>query len=188
MARIGLDLDNTVARYSEGLHAAAVNTGVLDSDFRLPTTYNMVEDGWFSDFASEFLPSHRALCHQDGLADLGLLQDNLNTLVRGWQGQGHEVVVITARIMDDHDDALRAKVVAGTHRWVNTFLPAADETFIVDHAPGAKLVAGADLYVDDSPSVVNGLREAGKRVIVRDQPYNKALTGERVDCLSQITF
>lgn len=187
MARIGLDLDNTVARYSEGLHAAAVTTGVLDSDFRAPKTYNMVEDGWFSDF-SEFLPTHRSLCHQDGLADLGLLQDNLNTLVRGWQGQGHEVVVITARIMDDHDDALREKVVAGTHRWVNTYLPSADETFIVDHSPGAKLVAGADVYVDDSPGVVNGLREAGKRVIIRDHAYNQHLDGERITCLSQITL
>lgn len=187
MARIGLDLDNTVARYSEGLHTTAVTTGVLNSEFRLPKTYNMVEDGWFSDF-SEFLPTHRSLCHQAGLADLGLLQDNLNTLVRGWQSQGHEVVVITARIMDDHDATLRDKVIAGTHEWVKTHIPAADETFIVGHGAGAKLVAGADVYVDDSPSVVNGLREAGKRVIVRDQPYNTDLGGERVTCLSQITL
>lgn len=185
MARIGLDLDNTVARYSEGLHAAGKNAGVLTGDFRLPVTYNMVEEGWFSDF-SDFLPVHQSLCHQDGLADLGLLQEDLNGLVRSWQAEGHEVVVITARIMDDHDEALRAKVVAGTHRWVETFLPAADETFIVDHSKNSKLIADADVYVDDSPGVVNGLRAAGKRVIVRDQPYNRDLGGERVDCLGQI--
>lgn len=187
MARIGLDLDNTVARYSEGLHSVGRATGVLNGEFRLPTTYNMVEEGWFSDF-SEFLPTHQNLCHQAGLADLGLLQADLNNLVRRWQADGHEVVVITARIMDDHDEALRRKVLAGTHKWVNTFLPAADETFIVDHSKNSKLVANADLYVDDSPGVVNGLREAGKRVIIRDQPYNRDLTGERVTCLSQITL
>jgi 5'(3')-deoxyribonucleotidase len=37
-----------------------------------------------------------------------------------------------------------------------------------------------DWYIDDSPTNIKELKEAGKRIVIRDQPWNKGIEGIRV--------
>jgi 5'-nucleotidase len=64
---------------------------------------------------------------------------------------------------------------ADTAAWLDEQrIPYRDLCFI-----GAKPDVGADIYVEDSPVNVLGLREAGRHTIVFDQLYNRDLPGPR---------
>ena len=51
---------------------------------------------------------------------------------------------------------------------------------------GAKPQVEADLYIDDSPGNITGLRKAGNDVIVFDQPYNRDMAGPRAGNWSEV--
>ena len=72
--------------------------------------------------------------------------------------------------------------VADTVAWLDDArIPYRDLCFL-----GAKPQVEADLYIDDSPGNITGLRKAGNDVIVFDQPYNRDMAGPRAGNWSEV--
>ena len=75
-----------------------------------------------------------------------------------------------------------AQVVSDTVTWLDDAkVPYRDLCFL-----GNKPEVGADVYIDDAPHNVEGLRAAGNAVIVFDQPYNQHLPGPRVHSWAEV--
>jgi len=68
-----------------------------------------------------------------------------------------------------------AAAISDTVAWLDRHrIPYRDICFL-----GAKPEVEADCYIDDAPHNIDGLREAGNKVIVFDQPYNRDYAGLR---------
>lgn len=68
-----------------------------------------------------------------------------------------------------------ASAVADTVSWLDdNKIPYRDICFL-----GNKPDVGADVYVDDAPHNIEGLRSAGHDAIIFDQPYNQHMDGAR---------
>jgi 5'-nucleotidase len=75
-----------------------------------------------------------------------------------------------------------AVAVADTVEWLDAAgIPYRDLCFL-----GRKPAVEADLYVEDAPHNVAELREAGNRVVVYDQPYNRDLEGPRARSWAEV--
>lgn len=80
--------------------------------------------------------------------------------------KGHSLTFITARSAGAFDE---------TARWVQTcpWGTAVRSKMVFDKADKWNVPCG--VYIDDSPSVINGLIDAGKPVVIFDKPWNKTI-------------
>lgn len=92
-------------------------------------------------------------------------REGMNTLHQ----QGHKIHIVTNRYFG-HRSA------ANTEKWLKEHsVPYDSLTFTK-----IKGVVDADIYLDDRPANVLGLRSDGKRGVLFDQPWNQDVPGERV--------
>ena len=182
--RIGLDLDGTTADYMRQLHIRGQELGTIaQGRFSTPTTYDMIEEGWF-DSKEDFFATHQFLCESGDMKNLVPLEEDVNGAVELLQKLGHTVVVTTARIMPNHSDELNKAVAEDTRLWVERHLPSVDGLIVTDNE--SKLDADMDVYIDDSPSQHMLLTSAGKKVVMRHQNYNMHISGKRVSSLREL--
>ena len=75
-----------------------------------------------------------------------------------------------------------AVAVSDTVEWLDHHaIPYRDICFL-----GRKPEVEADCYVDDSPDVIEALREAGNTVVVFDAPYNRHLDSPRAETWADV--
>jgi 5'(3')-deoxyribonucleotidase len=167
---LGVDLDGVCADYNESFrHIVAADRGV-DPD-SLPTRTDWGFDDWGID-TDDFLRLHRsAVVDKRMLRDLPVIDGCAEALWR-LSDMGAWIRIITHRLYVNWG---HETVVVDTVGWLDEHrVPYRDLCFL-----GAKPQVEADVYIDDAPHNVEGLRAAGNTVIVFDQSYNRDLDGLR---------
>lgn len=163
---IGIDLDGTTADMVAGLRVRmSAKLGVPDHEsdeaFPQPDDYAMRqgENAWFeskADFLDHFVDAERSGLYRE-LPIYGGAALTLDDLA----AHGCELVAVTARSAEHNAD---------TQTWIESMalpLPSIINSGFTKHA-----VEGVDVFLDDAPSVVNGLIGAGHKVVVFEQDYN----------------
>lgn len=169
---LALDLDGVVADYVEGLRRSlASERGDLPEDYTTDVDWSFTQWGLSLE---EFFAAHRRAVMSDqifatmppiegAVAGIGRLVDH-----------GVRVRIVTKRFVVEGDKARAATDTAG---WLDYCkIPYHDLCLLSSD----KSTCAADLYLDDAPHVIEGLREAGLRAVVFDQPWNRDVEGERV--------
>jgi len=170
--RIGLDVDGVLADYMSGIAGVGrVQGHPMHGRAAGPTTYGLVEPGWFPDTESASAAMAQ-LRDTGGLGRLQLLDPGAPAAVRKLRAAGHRVVVVTARGAQTRRD---------TVSWLRRHGIEADEVRF--HA--IKSEAGCHAYLDDAPHIVDELRGAGRFAFVYDAPYNRHVAGPRVSRIAE---
>lgn len=108
----------------------------------------------------------------DGLlADMPPIDGALDA-IRKLQQQAGSLIVVTARGVRPHRAPLE---VPQTHQWLNNHGLQPDAV----HFTRDKHTIPFDVLIDDHPDNICDVRQAGRRAIVFDQPYNRHVEGER---------
>jgi 5'(3')-deoxyribonucleotidase len=164
----GVDLDGVCADYTLGLQGSvSAHTGRPRTDFPIERDWDFTQWGFGP---GDFEYHHRrAVATERMFRTLEVIPGAAEAL---WSlsDAGVWIRVITHRLYVNwgHQAA-----VADTVAWLDDArIPYRDLCFL-----GAKPQVEADLYIDDSPSNITGLRKAGNDVIVFDQPYNRDMPG-----------
>ena len=171
----GVDLDGVCADYTLGLQGSvSAHTGRPRTDFPIERDWDFTQWG--------FGPGDFEYHHRRAVATERMFR----TL---------EVILAAEALWSLSDAGVWIRVI--THRlYVNWGIrrlsptPSPGST-TPDPLPrpvflGAKPQVEADLYIDDSPSNITGLRKAGNDVIVFDQPYNRDMAGPRAGNWSEV--
>jgi len=173
----GVDLDGVCADYTLGLQGSvAAHTGRPRTDFPIERDWDFTQWGFGP---GDFEYHHRrAVATERMFRTLEVIPGAAEAL---WSlsDAGVWIRVITHRLYVNwgHQAA-----VADTVAWLDDArIPYRDLCFL-----GAKPQVEADLYIDDSPSNITGLRKAGNDVIVFDQPYNRDMAGPRAGNWSEV--
>jgi len=171
---LGLDLDGVAADYVGGFrhHVARVTGRSLES-LPFPSDWSFAKSGWCESTA-EYLDLHAQAVNAGMYRTMPVMPGARESLQR-IHDKGTRIVVMTSRFLPGTDPD---QVMADTRHWIATHqIPVDDMQFIDD-----KRLCDADIYIEDAPHNINDLREAGRHVIVFDQPYNKGVVGsERVE-------
>jgi 5'-nucleotidase len=176
---LGVDLDAVCGDYEDALRASvARRTGRDPAELSPQTTWDAYSE-WGMSFA-EFEEAHRTAVVEDRIfREMQPLPGVSEAL---WQlsDEGVWIRIITHRLIFNGAHEVSA---ADTAWWLDHHrIPYRDLCFI-----GDKPDVGADVYIDDSPRNIIGLRAAGRTAVVFDQPYNRDLAGPRVSSWGEVT-
>lgn len=173
---LGVDLDEVVFRYIEGLRQVLHTSGVVPPSGE-PKSYNMSEAGWFTS-REEFCKAHGEAV-EDGLyLKLDLIEGASEKL---WDlsDSGYQITIITSRFVNPGQ---HQKVVSQTVEALEkSRIPYSNISFLDN-----KVLQFADAYIDDSPTNLQGLSEAGRLVIRKEMAYNLDSPGIRATSWSEI--
>jgi 5'-nucleotidase len=114
----------------------------------------------------EFLALMESGCHAGVVFHLGAPIDGALDGVRAIHDAGHDVVICTTR-----GDYAHGATFGWLHRWGFPY----SEVIIT----AEKARHDIDVLIDDGPHNVAALRDAGRRAVVFDQPWNRHVDGER---------
>lgn len=176
---LGVDLDAVCADYEGAFRASVARRTARDPSELRPQTVMDAYSEWGLSFA-EFEEAHRQAVLEDRIfREMAPLPGVSEALWR-LSDEGVWIRIITHRLIFNGAHEVSA---ADTAWWLDHHrIPYRDLCFI-----GDKPDVGADVYVDDSPRNIIGLRAAGRTAIVFDQPYNRDLAGPRVSSWGEIT-
>ena len=166
----GVDLDGVCADYtSQFRDFVASELRVDPSELPMERSWDFNEWGLTSE-SFEYL-HHKAVTEHRLFRDLPTFDGCADVLWR-LSDAGIWIRIITHRLYVNWG---HATVVSDTVTWLDTArIPYRDLCFL-----GNKPDMGADIYVDDAPHNVIGLRQAGSEAIVFDQSYNRHIDGPR---------
>lgn len=175
--RIGYDIDNTTGDYENALrifHAGRL--GIPESEWteKFPASldYDMSKAGWLSmDTRDLFLNTHHDAV-EEGMFGKMAMYPNAHDVMWRLHNAGHTSVIITARYLrkGSHHNINKT-----TSQWLDDNDVPVDEL----HITSDKVHVYADVYLDDSPHNIEVLRDAGRTVVIYDQPYNRHMDGLR---------
>ena len=167
---LALDLDGVVADYVESFRRSLASTRGES-----PDSYTTEVDWSFSQWGlslDDFLAAHRKAVIDD---QIFLTMPPVDGAVEGigrLVDHGVRIRIVTKRFVVEGD---KARAATDTVAWLDrNKIPYHDLCFVSE-----KSTCAADLYLDDAPHIVEGLREAGLRAVVFDQPWNREVEGER---------
>ena len=168
---LGVDLDGVCADYTTAFAevvAAAKGCAVED----LPTGRSWDFAEWELDAVGGFEALHRsAVLEHRIFRDMPAIAGCAAALWR-LSDAGVWIRIITHRLVVHWGHQI---AVGDTVAWLDANgIPYRDLCFL-----GRKPEVEADLYVDDAPHNVAGLRAKGNEVVVFDQPYNQDVEGPR---------
>jgi 5'-nucleotidase len=168
---LGVDLDGVCADYEGAFRTSVAARLELDAEGLAPQTIMDAYSEWGLTF-EQFEEAHRTAVTEDRIFRHMEPLPGVSEALWQLSDAGVWIRIITARLLFSGAHEVSA---ADTAYWLDANrIPYRDLCFISD-----KPNVGADLYVDDSPSNIVALREAGKTAIVFDQPYNRDLPGPR---------
>ncbi|MEZ5375627.1 MAG: hypothetical protein R2733_03885 [Acidimicrobiales bacterium] len=173
----GVDLDGVCADYTLGFRAVvAEEKGVDPSSLPEERSWDFSEWGLDPD---EFARLHRlAVTERHLFRTLPVIEGCAEALWR-LSDAGVWIRIITHRLYTNWG---HAEAVADTVAWLDDVrIPYRDICFL-----GAKPQVEADVYIDDAPHNVDGLRAADNDVIVFDAPYNQGLAGPRASTWQEV--
>ena len=168
MAVLGLDLDGVCGDYLAAMRLVASDRAGVPPE-QLPDPKNWGLEGWFGDHAG-FLSAHREAVHERRIfRSLPVIAGAVDA-IRSLAAQGHQVRIVSNRILDRVG---RSLVIGDTLEWLeqNGFVWH-DIAFVT----GDKSAVAADVNIDDSPSVIRAMVNAGRQVVVFEQPYNTQIS------------
>jgi len=173
----GVDLDGVCADYSVRFRGFVAKELELDpSELPLERSWDFHE--WGLDAEQYEYLHHKAVTEERMFLDLPTYDGCADALWR-LSDAGIWIRIITHRLYVNWG---HATVVSDTVTWLDSArIPYRDICFL-----GNKPDIGADVYVDDAPHNVTGLRQAGNEAIVFDQPYNRFLDGPRASTWPEI--
>jgi len=170
---IGLDIDNTIAKYTKGLvNSIAEQLNVTDHEahqlaYGDPVDYAM--SNW-PGFPEAFHNFHTTAVENGLYRNLEVIERASEFL---WKlsDEGHHIRIITSRFVQHGQNS---KVVRDTGIWLDdNKIPYRDIMFT-----NMKADIHCDVYVDDSPKNIEILNAAGKEVIIFDASYNLEIPGK----------
>lgn len=172
---LGLDLDGTSGDFHTSFRNVLIEHQGFDLDripVETPAIYSYIDAGCFPDLDT-FTTALHAATHQGvyyQMTPYEGLRENILALTE----EGIGIRVITSRPDDALDDTIG---------WLEDVAQIPYDTiFITDE----KTKVEADIYLDDMPKHINNFRNAGKRAVIYNQPYNTDLDGERVSAWSEV--
>lgn len=174
-----VDLDGPTAEYMEGLQRYLRSINHRSGFLPCPTDYNLHNpvDGWFES-REEFLEHHGTAVSQGLYANLSVVPGAIGTL-NALRDQGFTIAIVTHRLLTGQDDIEKASTIEFLEK---NKIPHDSIEFTDDKGavPGA-------FAVDDAPSMLHKLHDAGKHVMVWDTAYNQHVTiGQRVNTWSHV--
>ena len=168
---LGVDLDGVCGDYTAGFRTiVAIERGVDPSSLPEERSWDFHE--WGLDTLGGFEALHRrAVLEHRLFRHMPVMAGAADALWR-LSDAGVWIRIITHRLYVNWGHAI---AVADTVAWLDEHgIPYRDICFL-----GNKPEVEADCYVDDSPSNLAALRQAGNDVIVYDAPYNRQTEGPR---------
>lgn len=175
---LGVDLDGVCADYEQALRASVARQCGRDPAELPPQSVMDAYSEWGMDLA-QFEEAHRRAVVEDRIFRTMSPIEAVSETLWSLSDAGIWIRIITHRLLFNGIHEVSA---ADTAWWLDHHdIPYRDLCFIGDK-PGV----GADLYLDDSPRVIEALRGSGRQVIVFDQRYNRHLDGPRVDRWPQV--
>lgn len=168
---LGVDLDGVCADYESALREAyAARCGLDPATLPAQTMMDAYSEWGLS--PEEYREEHRHAVVEQRLFRVMRPLPDVSKVLWALSDAGVWIRIITHRLFFN---GIHEVVAADTANWLDEHhIPYRDLCFI-----GAKPDVGADLYIDDAPHNVTALRDAGREVIVFDQPYNRELAGPR---------
>lgn len=168
---LGVDLDGVCADYEAALrHAYATRRGLDPTTLPAQTMMDAYSQWGLS--PEQYREEHSHAVVEQHLFRLMQPLPDVSQALWALSNAGVWIRIITHRLFFN---GIHEVVAADTANWLDEHnIPYRDLCFI-----GAKPDVGADLYIDDAPHNVLALRDAGREVIVFDQPYNRELLGPR---------
>jgi 5'(3')-deoxyribonucleotidase len=175
---LGVDLDGVCADYEGAFRASVARQLDRDPATMPPQTIMDAYSQWGLSF-EEFEEAHRRAVVEDRMFRRMEPMEGVSEALWELSDAGVWIRIITHRLIFNWAHEISA---ADTAAWLDANqIPYRDLCFI-----GDKPNVGADLYVDDSPTNIVSLREAGKAAIVFDQPYNRHLAGPRARTWTEV--
>lgn len=175
---LGVDLDGVCGDYTAAFAGVvAARRGCDPSD--LPEGRSWDFNEWDLEPLGGFESLHRAAVLDDRIfRDMPVMEGCAAALWR-LSDAGVWIRIITHRLVVHWGHQI---AVADTVAWLDAHgVPYRDLCFL-----GRKPEVEADLYVDDAPHNVEGLRAAGNEVICFDQPYNAGVAGLRARSWAEV--
>jgi 5'-nucleotidase len=168
---LGVDLDGVCAGYEDAFRRSVARQ--LDRDpTELPPQRVLDQFSEWGLQPEDFARLHRTAVVEDRMFRTMTPMPGVSEALWELSDLGVWIRIITHRLCVHWAHETTA---ADTAAWLDEQrIPYRDLCFI-----GAKPDVGADIYVEDSPTNVLGLREAGRHTIVFDQLYNRDLPGPR---------
>lgn len=166
---IGLDFDGTVADFTHGLreHMGTkyqIPRSEWEKTYPDPDSYEYSEGSnpWFSsrqEFMTEFLQAEK-----QGLYTKLRLIDSPNATLNKLKGYGFRIIGTTARSDIYNGDTIE---------WLKKNRISAER--VIHTGPRKSHISEVDLFIEDSPKVLDELFENNRPAIVKTQDYNKEL-------------
>jgi 5'-nucleotidase len=175
---LGVDLDGVCADYEGAFRASVARQLGCDPAALPPQTVMDAYSEWGLSFPA-FEAAHRHAVLEDRIFRTMAPMPGVSAALWRLSDQGVWIRIITHRLLFNWAHETSA---ADTAAWLDEHrIPYRDLCFI-----GDKPHVGADVYVDDAPRHIVGLRAAGKAAIVFDQPYNRQLPGPRATSWDEV--
>lgn len=171
---LGVDLDGVCADFTAGLRPIAAGwLGVSEDSLTSTPSYDYPE--WNLDAAGGFKDLYRyAVTRRDLFREIPPVPGASLALRRLWTKKLVRIRIITFRL---YFEFFHRVAISQTIEWLDRHdFPYWDLCFMKD-----KAAVGADLYIEDSPSNVEALRAAGKKVIAFINSTNRHLAGPRAE-------
>lgn len=170
--RIGLDLDNTVLRYTKGIREHSMKLlGLPPEKFADPTHYSLVDSGWPFKTEQEFREAHGWAVEQGLYSGLEAIEGAPEALQEVSEAGAH-IHIITSRFVLPHQHRMVMSQTVDNLDALN--IPFRGISFESD-----KSTILADLYIDDAPHNIISLREINREVLTFDDLYNRGIPGPR---------
>lgn len=170
---LGLDLDNTVADYTDGLRNYMITRyGYTVDDLPEPVNYSFARTPWPFESTADYIDTHMAAVADGLYRHLEPLEGAIEA-IHALKDEGVHVHVVTHRLMRNKT---YQRVVADTVEWLDYVgLPYHSLGFT-----GQKERIRAHSYAEDAPENIEAIRASGLKVFTYDRLYNQPLAGERI--------
>lgn len=176
---LGVDLDGVCANFEAAFRrVVAAELDVDDSSLGVQTTWEFSDSGWPIRGREHFMDLNRAgIDKHEMYKVMEPIAGASDTLWR-LSDDGVHIRIITHRLLVPWSHVRAATDTVGWLEQVRSdgrpLIPYRDLCFMAD-----KTAVGADLYIDDAPHNIIGLRSAGCEVICFDTEYNRSIEGLR---------
>ena len=175
---LGVDLDGVCADYEGAFRTAYAARNDRDPAELPPQTVLDAFSEWGLTRRG-FADEHRRAVLDDRIFRTMEPIEGVSEALWELSDRGVWIRIITHRLIFNGAHEVAA---ADTAAWLDEHdIPYRDLCFI-----GDKPHVGAELYVDDAPGNIVGLRAAGRAAVVFDQPYNRHLAGPRARSWSEV--
>jgi 5'(3')-deoxyribonucleotidase len=175
---LGVDLDGVCGDYTMAFAAVVAQERNIDPA-SLPAQRGWDFSEWELDDLGGFDAVHRAAVMEHRMFRTMPVMPGAAEALWRLSDAGVWIRIITHRLWVNWGHAI---AVSDTVEWLDRHaIPYRDICFL-----GRKPEVEADCYVDDSPDVIDALREAGNTVVVFDAPYNRHLESPRAETWTDV--